>query len=80
MTAHNDEEKKEQLELYELLIDGLRDIQYTCDVDLKKLDNLPKSSIIDSVRSDLQKTKNKAQIIYDKVKISFIEFAHIYNE
>ncbi len=74
------EEEKEQKEFYELLTEGLSQIEDRHEKIIKSLQRLPDTPQINSILSDLHFTRLQARGIHLKTKSHFVGFAHLYNE
>ena len=74
------EEEKEQLSLYELLSEGLLQIEERHDQIINGLRGVLKSEQLESIVSLLHYTRLQARGLRDKTKAHFVEYAHLYND
>ncbi len=78
-TTHNTENKDER-NYFELITEGLKQIEERHEKVIKSLQRLPETPQINNILSELHFTRLQSRGLKDKTKAHFIDYAHLYNE
>ncbi len=80
MGALANEDEKEKLHLFNLLSEGLQQIEERQQKIINGLRGAMKSPELDEVISLLHHTRLQARGLLNKTKSHFVEYAHLYND
>ena len=80
MSKNLSNKEQEYLDFCSSIIEEQKKVEDLCICAIKKLQSLPKTSLVDSALSDVKSIRENSISVYNNLKSSLVDYAHIFNE